>query len=123
MKAVGLYHKKYLDIVTVLLLDRADDTHLPELYDVFGREVLSKFLELFAGMTIRIPTREEIETSVRNVSIFLQVYRTAKGSKARVMYDIARHYGMVTDEVRRIYYRMEKRLRGVDLECLLQTRP
>jgi len=123
MKSIGLYHKRYLDIVTVLLVDRADDTHLPELYDVFGREALSKFLELFAGMTIKVPTREEIEDSVRNVSIYLQLYRTTKGSKARVIYDIARHYGMVTDDVRRIYYRMEKRLRGVDLECLLQSRP
>ena len=61
---------RQVDIFHVVLLNAAADTVLPELYEIFGRERMVKFLEIFAGVTIRIPSASIFSDAVRDVMIY-----------------------------------------------------
>lgn len=58
------------DALLEMLLVDYPNTHLPELYTIFGKEAFIKFLDIFAGTRISVPTRDEIEESSRNHAIY-----------------------------------------------------
>lgn len=54
-----------------VLLFRTGNTLLPELFHVFGRDALFKFLDVFAGMTIKVPKQDVLYNVVRDTAIFV----------------------------------------------------
>lgn len=64
---------RYVDAFLFLLSMEGEETLLPEIYEIFGSELTTKFLDLFGGATIRVPSREDMERKLRDFSIFVNV--------------------------------------------------
>lgn len=100
-----------MDILRVSLLDCCSETHIPELYEIFGREAFLKFLDVFSGATIVCPPRETLNRCIRNVGIYLRVEKAPDGSKARLIRDLATKYKLSQGAVIKIFCEMEERLK------------
>jgi hypothetical protein len=103
------FSDRSMDLLKLMLLESADKTHLPEFLDIFGRDTLLKFLDIFAGTTVKVPSRKCIENAIRDVSIFVRLERTPSGSKARLVRDLASEFGLNDGQVRKSYYEVEKK--------------
>lgn len=93
--------KKRVDALEMLLLYCAKHTLLPELYSVFGSDSLLRFLDLFAGTTIKVPDRDVMERAVRDIDIYIQVKELSdKGAAKKAL---AKKYSIGGDRVESIY--------------------
>lgn len=98
-----------LDLIKVALLEFGLESHLPELYDIFGEESLLKFLDIFGGCTITIPSRHEVRDVIRDVRIYLELSRIAKTAEGRrnVVSELCTRYDISPRTVYNIFGRME----------------
>lgn len=101
--------EKYVDLWHIVLLRCARNTVLPDLLEVFGKEALIKFLDIFAGTTFRVPSREVLEHSVRDVDIYIQVKR--HGSDA--FRGLCQRYDLTEDQVKSAYYQVRDMAKGL----------
>ena len=69
---------KHIDALQVALLRAGKDTLLPEIYDIFGKDKLLKFLDIFSGATIRVPPRKVLEDSIRDTYVYLTMEKREK---------------------------------------------
>jgi len=95
--------EKRIDALEVLLLYCAGNTLLPELYRVFGKEYILRFLDLFAGTTLEVPSRETIEQSVRDVDIWIRLRET---NTEEVRAYLAEKYHVSLETVREVFERV-----------------
>ena len=102
---------KDIDILQVALIECAGNTHIPELYEIFGKEAFLKFLDIFSGSTIVCPSRIVLEEAIRNVGIFLKLEEALEGSRNKLVKDLAIKYGITSGAVRKVYMDMEDSLR------------
>jgi hypothetical protein len=65
--------RKVVDILYVTLLLKSKYTHLPELYNIFGKDKLCDFLDIFAGATVEVPSRKDFLEAIRDASIYFEV--------------------------------------------------
>ncbi len=93
---------QYVDALTVLLLRQYEATHLPDLLSVFGPEKLTKFLTLFAGTTIQVPSTEVLYKLAREADIYTTMRKG--GDVAR----LARRYDMSQAEVLQVNARVAR---------------
>ena len=103
--------QRELDILKVALIDCCADTHMPELYEIFGKEAFLRFLDVFSGATIVCPPREVLHRCIRNVGIYLRIDGALDGSKSQLIRDLAAKYKLTQGVVMRIYVDMEARLK------------
>ena len=61
------------ETLMIALLDVAADTLLPELIEVFGHDHVLRFLEIFEGCLIKVPSRSVILDAGRNAVIWRRV--------------------------------------------------
>lgn len=54
----------------LVLLNTDSYSLLPELYDVFGEENLMKFLDIFAGNTIKVPSKKKFASAIQKIDIY-----------------------------------------------------
>ena len=86
----------------MVLLHDSRETLLPELYDIFGKEVLIKFLDIFGGRTVKVPAREYLRRAARDVDIYIMLfYDEASVDTA------ARRYDLSQERVRKIFCKMQ----------------
>ena len=64
---------KVIDVLQVALMRVSRFSLLPELYEIFGKETLVKFLDIFAGTIVQVPSREILERAIRDTSIFMRL--------------------------------------------------
>lgn len=102
--------KKFIDLLKVCLLEACGNTHLPEIYDVFGPDHVLKFLDVFSGVTFKVPQVKILKDCVRDVSVYLVIDRTPAGSRGGIIKDLASKYDVSTGKIRRIYSSMVDKL-------------
>jgi hypothetical protein len=107
----SIYDKKYneyIDLFYILLLDMAENTVLPEMYEIFGTDKVLKFLDIFAGATITVPSADMISKSLDKIFIFVKLYNNFNKETLDL---IKNDYNLKTDEVLKIYNYVEERIR------------
>ena len=62
---------KFLNTFQMVFLNATQNTLLPEIIEIFGIEMTMKFLDIFAGTTITIPSRKRFIDCVRDADIFM----------------------------------------------------
>jgi hypothetical protein len=81
-----------IDALYLALLRTTEHTLLPELYSVFGKDLLIKFLNIFGGTTIKIPAVHTIKRAVRDVEIYLTLRGLEGQDKQAAIRRIASEY-------------------------------
>jgi Mor family transcriptional regulator len=104
------YHETFM---ALLLRETSGTSMLPELFEVFDPEeesgTLARFLDVFAGVTFDVPSRDNIQRHIRDAAIYHLVTRGVSTE------EIAQSRGMTRLEVRRIARqvgRVMKELKG-----------
>lgn len=98
----------YVDILRFIVEQACPRSHIPELEDVFGRDCLLKFLDIFAGMTFKVPPREALEKYMRDVSIYLTLNKMQPAQRAKAIKALAHRYGTTAGDVRSTFVRVER---------------
>lgn len=103
---------KHIDALQVALIRASRDSILPELYDIFGKERLLKFLDIFAGTTVKVPTKKVLEDAIRDTFIYLSLEKMKKSGKPKkimtdVVRDLADRYSMSMEDVWAVYRDMQ----------------
>ena len=110
MKIYDSELSRYFDVfMAVLLLDQKRESLLPDICDVFGKELTLKFIDLFGGSTITVPSRERIEKLTREVAIYSAVNGGQTAAKVASLYEIS------LDSVTAIHSRIQAQLDSVGL--------
>ena len=102
----------HIDVLQVALTRASRDSILPELYDIFGKDNLLKFLDIFAGTTVKVPPSKVLEDAIRDTFIYLTIGKAKKARKiksviADVVRDLAVRYSISNIEVWSIYNDMQ----------------
>jgi Mor family transcriptional regulator len=97
-------HKR-VDAFHLALLDIADDTLLPELYELLGEEKTMVLLTRFAGTTIRVPKEQVLRDAARNADIYMRV------QAGETLDSLATKNGLKVEEVAAIERRLRSALR------------
>lgn len=100
---------RHLDVFAAILIYKFEDTLLPDLIDIFGSGVLPKFLDIFAGTTFVVPSREQIESVLRDVDIYLSMKEGRMTSE-----ELARKHEIGDNTVRIIYGKVRKIVEGIE---------
>lgn len=96
--------RDHMDTFRVVFTRSAKYTIFPELMEIFGADKVVRFLEIFGGMTIRVPRREFLEQAVRDTDIYVAISRhdaPETTDRLAVRYEIPR------ETVRDIYLRVK----------------
>jgi len=100
VKIFEKYSGGIIDPVELLLLYSSRMTLLPELYDALGREYALRFLDIFSGRTISIPSQEAMNRDLRDVAIFLRIHKNDTPERRK---EIAQKYDITLENLDRIY--------------------
>jgi len=96
--------RSQLDAVMVYLYYLDEFSLLPELYEVFGKEKLMDFLDIFSGCEFRVPSRNILERAARDVTIYSRVkLHEGKDTESEVVADLASHFSLSEAGIRKIY--------------------
>lgn len=99
---------RHIAVLKVVLLVNQELSVLPELLTIFGRESLIKFLDIFAGQQIRVPTKSELLASIRDVDIWTVLSK--RNDEAQVGL-LSQRYQITRKYVRKIYQYMTEKLK------------
>ncbi len=97
-----------VDVFHVVLLDTAAHTVLPEILEVFGVDTAIKFMDLFAGVTLKVPSREILNDSANKAFIFNKLRQDDSPENVR---RVAQEYGMTVEAVTSVYKHYSEILR------------
>jgi hypothetical protein len=79
---------------------------------MFGIENTEKFLNVFAGMTVRVPSTREMEEEERNLAIYHTLRTGTSASHSRRMGTIlCERYRLKRKELRKIYWETKRKLK------------
>lgn len=106
---------KYIDVLEVVMELACPKSHLPEIFSIFGRGELLKFLDVFAGTTIRIPSRDVLERCMRDVVIYLALVRVLVPHRNREIKALANRYKTTSGDIRATFVKIEKAFHGQKL--------
>jgi len=98
---VAANHKSFRNALEIALMMSHKYTLLPEIYSVFGRDGLLKFIDVFGGCTFTVPSQEDFMRTVMEVQIYLEMNNREKFDLK--MKDIADRYGISVQSVLSIY--------------------
>ena len=90
-----------VEVFIPVMLAWTRETLIPELYEVFGPEQLMRFLDLFAGARVEVPSRDLILAALRDADIY--VTRAAHKDTVR---GLATKYGVEEHRVADAYARV-----------------
>jgi hypothetical protein len=83
---------------------------------------LLKFFDLFAGVTIEVPSREKIERAIRDTRIFFLMHRAGVGHRANQARELGKEFELSPHRVNAIYLRLRKRFEAEqELQCQLKN--
>jgi len=107
--------RREVDVLYVLLVHSGRYELLPELYEVFGREHLIRFLEVFGGTTLKVPSEQDLAQAARDVSIYCRLSEAPRGSVGEVVGSLAKEYSIEEGVVEQIHAQMAKLMENYDL--------
>ena len=96
--------RNHLDTFRVVMLSTASRTIFPELLEIFGPEAVVKFLDIFGGLTIKIPERSFLEQAARDTDIYQMM--SNGGNQGEIVKYLANKYDMTVEHVRLCYQRV-----------------
>ena len=76
VELVRLFEKdasQFIDVFIPVMLAWTRKTLISELFEVFGTEHLMRFLDLFAGTRIEVPSRDLILAALRDADIYVRL--------------------------------------------------
>lgn len=62
--------RDHVDTLRVILLSACSQTIFPELLEIFGPEQVVRFMDIFGGLTIKVPSRTFLQQATRDVDIY-----------------------------------------------------
>ena len=95
VELVRLFDKdasQFVDVFIPVMLAWTRKTMISELYEVFGTEHFMRFLDLFAGTRIEVPSRDLILAALRDADIYARLAAhkdTVRGLATK--YGVAEH--------------------------------
>ena len=92
---------RLIDVFIPVMVAWTRKTLIPELYEVFGTEHLMRFLDLFAGTRVEVPSRDLILTALRDADIYAAVATHQDSVRG-----LARKYGVEDHRVADAYARV-----------------
>ncbi len=101
--------EKRVNALRIILLYRSEGTLIPELFEIFGREKLFKFLDIFAGTTIKVPDKGLLKRIIRDTAIYLALVNNY--TDLQVDY-LARRYDISQTEVVNIFKELHSVIYG-----------
>lgn len=98
---------------TILLIwylsDEGEGSVLPELFYVMGEEILVKFLKVFSGRKIEVPSVKIIREAFRAVQIWNEMkILVKKMSKAKAVKALSERFDILESEVTRLAERVQR---------------
>jgi len=97
-----------VNILMMMLLVNDEYDVLPELYEIFGEDKLIKFLDVFSGITIKVPDRSRLMECVEMIESYQILYKTTEETEERVTEDLAIKYEVSVEKIGQWYDRVEK---------------
>lgn len=94
-----------IDAIELVLLCFFRLTLLPEIYEIFGKDITLKLFGKFGGQTITFPPRSELMRIRRDADIFI---RLQANDNPVIRKRIASEYDLSVARVTDIYYKVEK---------------
>lgn len=107
---------KYVAVLRVVMQLAYPKGHLPELFEVFGKEKLLQFLDVFSGTTVKVPSQDALEHCMRDVVIYLRLYDLPPSHRPKAVRALARKYQTTSGDVRGTFVRIEKAFKELDLD-------
>ena len=101
----GEHPREHVDVIQLSLLKSCQFTLIPELYEIFGHDKLLDFLELFAGTTIKVPSRDVLARAIRDVYVYVLLSREDNPDNVSFL---AKRYEIDRDTVRQIFQEMSQ---------------
>jgi hypothetical protein len=96
--------RNHIDTFRVVMLSTASRTIFPEILEIFGPEAAIKFLDVFGGLTIKVPERSFLEQAARDTDIYHMM--SSGGNQSDIIEYLATKYDMEPDYVRTCYQRV-----------------
>jgi hypothetical protein len=89
--------QSYVDVFVPLMIEVGRTTLIPEIYDVFGSEHFIKFLDVFAGTSVEVPSRNVIATVAMKAHIYVSLQ-----NKSETVASLAKHYELDPKTIERM---------------------
>jgi len=99
---------RFVAVLRVALDKACPRSPVLDLFDIFGKEAFLKFIDVFQGMTIEVPTRAKMEECMKHVGIYLTLKRTQASGRPRTVRQLASRYSIPAGEVRSIFVELDK---------------
>lgn len=80
-------------------------TLLPEIYEVLSYDEMARFLYVFGGTTIRVPTVEEIIRTYKEIDIYNHL-----SNGTDTLQNLATKHDLSEDRVQQLFEKIEKQL-------------
>jgi len=93
------------DVFYVALLHVAEDSLLPEIRQIFGDEATLKFIQIFEGMTIKVPTESQITRGLKDAEVYLALRKIRRSDPVLVKRAAGEH-GYTPEEALSVYRRI-----------------
>lgn len=100
--------QRYVDALYAVLVMSQRTQYFPEMYEIFGKEQVLKFIDVFSGQTIQVPTRESLEQHIRDVTIWVKMVDDPANLQT-----IRTEYGLSTADVQSICKDVAEKLSSV----------
>jgi hypothetical protein len=107
----------YIDVLKIVVQMACPKSHIPEIYEVFGRDQLLKFLDIFSGLTFKVPTRELLEKYMRDVVVYLTLFKAPPTQRGRAIKALAKRYETTAGDIRSTFVRLEKAFKEQKLQA------
>lgn len=97
------------DFFYLALLAAAEDTPIPEMYEIFGSHAVQKFLMVFSGLTIEVPGTDLLKDCVRDAIIYERTRELGgKRRRERILSELQSEYGLDRDRLLLVRRRMHR---------------
>lgn len=97
--------RSHVDTLRVILLNACARTVFPELLDIFGPDAVIKFMDIFGGLTIKVPDRSFLIQAIRDVDVYTMMSKALDDS-ATIAY-LSKKYDIPGEYVREIHNRVK----------------
>jgi len=98
--------RQHVDTFRCVMLSACRQTIFPELLEIFGPEIVVKFMDIFGGLTIKVPDRSFLIQAARDVDIYYMM-TTCQEQDLAVDF-LARKHDMLPEYVRECYHRVRE---------------
>lgn len=115
------------DLLHFVLSRKFEDTHLPALYEVLGRDAFLKVLDIFQDtemipcpscrMPVKWPARDELAQIMRDLVIYFRVKRAKHGRKSRTIEEMATLFKLTPVQVKSINRAVTKLAKELETIC------